>query len=429
MSLDPALSADIKNAVASLGDDGTAMLADLVAQGSLLGREAGAQGVMAERFLSLGLDVDRFEIDLDAIRHLPGFSPPVIDVYKGRQNVVGRHVPAVQSGKSLILNGHIDVVPTGPTELWTTPPFVPRVENGRLYGRGAGDMKAGIVAYCMAFEALSRLGLQPAAPVYLQSVIEEECTGNGALACLARGYKADAAIIPEPFDQSLLIAQLGVMWLSIDLVGKPAHVLDTSAGSNAIEGVYALFAALRRVEETWNSPDFRHACYKEHRHPVNFNLGRIAGGEWSSSVPCAASIDVRVGFYPGMSIARVKRTLEIAIRNAVAEVPVLRGTTVKIRYRGFQAEGCAIDPQDPLLGGLRRAHRAVSEKPIEDLASTATTDARFFILYGDTPATCYGPKAGSIHGIDEWVELSTMIEVAQVLALFMADWCGVERRR
>lgn len=428
MSLDPALSADIKNAVASLADEGTVLLADLVREGSVLGEEAGAQALMAERFADMGLDVERFEVDLAAIRDLPGFSPPVIDVYKGRENVVGRHVPKAATGKSLILNGHIDVVPTGPEALWTTPPFAPRIEDGKLYGRGAGDMKAGIAAYCMAFDALARLGLQPAAPVYLQSVIEEECTGNGALACLAKGYRADAAIIPEPFDQSLLIAQLGVMWLSVDLVGKPAHVLDTSAGTNAIEAVYALFDALRGVEAAWNEPGFRHACYRDHKHPVNFNLGRISGGEWPSSVPCAASIDVRVGFYPGMTISAVKQALEAAIAAAVAERPPLRGAQVKIRYKGFQAEGCAIDPQDPLLAGLRRAHEAVSGKPITELASTATTDARFFILYGDTPATCYGPRAGSIHGIDEWVDISTMIEVAQVLALFMADWCGVERR-
>ncbi len=428
MSLDPALSADIKNAVVSLADEGTVLLADLVREGSVLGEEAGAQALMAERFADMGLDVDRFEVDLDAIRDLPGFSPPVIDVYKGRENVVGRHVPRSATGKSLILNGHIDVVPTGPEALWTTPPFAPRIEDGKLYGRGAGDMKAGIAAYCMAFDALARLGLQPAAPVYLQSVIEEECTGNGALACLAKGYRADAAIIPEPFDQSLLIAQLGVMWLSVDLVGKPAHVLDTSAGTNAIEAVYALFDALRGVEAAWNEPGFRHACYRDHKHPVNFNLGRISGGEWPSSVPCAASIDVRVGFYPGMSIAAVKKALEGAIREATERVPSLRGAMVKLRYRGFQAEGCAIDPQDPLLSGLRRAHEAVSEKPIVELASTATTDARFFILYGNTPATCYGPRAGSIHGIDEWVDLASMVEVAQVLALFMAAWCGVERR-
>jgi acetylornithine deacetylase len=90
----------------------------------------------------------------------------------------------------LILNGHIDVVPTGPHEMWTTPPFEPSIRDGRLYGRGAGDMKAGLAATVGALDALRAIGLQPAAPVYLQSVVEEECTGNGALACLHRGYRA-----------------------------------------------------------------------------------------------------------------------------------------------------------------------------------------------------------------------------------------------
>ncbi|MCF4166290.1 ArgE/DapE family deacylase [Zavarzinia compransoris] len=422
------LTEDIRAAVRDLRGEGLDLLSALVAEGSTLGHEQGAQALMADRFAGLGLTVDRFEVDLAAIRDLPGFSPPVIPDYAGRENVVGSHRPRDPAGRSLILNGHIDVVPTGPADLWTNAPFAPRLDGDRLYGRGAGDMKAGIVAYCMAFEALARLGLQPAAPVFLQSVIEEECTGNGALACLAKGYRADAAIIPEPFDQSLMIAQLGVMWLTVDVVGKPAHVLDTSAGTNAIEAVTVIFEALRGVEAAWNEASFRHACYADHRHPVNFNLGRIAGGEWPSSVPCAASIDVRVGFYPGMSIKAVKASLEMAIEEARAMQPALKGAAVKITYRGFQAEGCAIDPQEPLLEGLRRAHFQVSEKPLTELASTATTDARFFILYGDTPATCYGPTAGSIHGIDEWVSLPSMMEVAEVLALFMADWCGVERR-
>ncbi|PWR19604.1 M20 family metallopeptidase [Zavarzinia compransoris] len=428
MTLDTGLVAEIRAAVRALQGAGLGHLSALVAADSTLGREAAAQDLMAARFSDLGLALDRFEVDPALIRDLPGFSPPVIEDYGGRENVVGLHRPHAQKGQSLILNGHIDVVPTGPADLWTGGPFVPRLDGDRLYGRGAGDMKAGIVAYTLAFEALRALGLQPAAPVILQSVIEEECTGNGALACLARGYRADAAIIPEPFDQSLLVAQLGVMWLTVEVVGRPAHVLDTAAGINAIEAAHALFGALRGLEAAWNEPGFRHACYGDHRHPVNFNLGRVEGGEWPSSVPCAARIDVRVGFYPGMTIAAVKQALEAAIAQAVATDPGLRGARVTVRYRGFQAEGCTIDPQDPLLEGLRRAHVQVSAKPLADLASTATTDARFFILYGDTPATCYGPTAGSIHGIDEWVSIPSMMEVAEVLALFMAAWCGLEQR-
>ena len=211
------------------------MLSDLVRHGSTLGNEASAQYHMAEVFAGLGLTVDKFEIDVNTIKDRPGFSP-VDWSYAGKENVVGVHQPRRNTGRSLIFNGHIDVVPTGPEDMWTDPPFEPVVRDGRLYGRGGGGMKAGIVAYTMAFKALRNLGVQPAAPVYLQSVVEEECTGNGALACLALGYAADAAIIPEPFEQSLMTAQIGVMWFRVLVRGKPAHVLDTSAGVKAIEG-------------------------------------------------------------------------------------------------------------------------------------------------------------------------------------------------
>ena len=118
--------------------------------------------------------------------------------YDDAWNVVGAHRPKTPKGKSLILNGHIDVVPTGPLDMWSSPPFEPRISGGWMYGRGAGDMKAGLAANLAALDALARLGLKPAGDVYVQSVVEEECTGNGALACLQRGYRADAAIIPEP---------------------------------------------------------------------------------------------------------------------------------------------------------------------------------------------------------------------------------------
>ncbi len=425
--IDSGLVTDIRAATDALADRSVGFLCDLVAEGSLLGEEQGAQDLMAAEFARLGLTVERFDIDLDRIRDLPGFSPPVIDSYSGRENVVGLHRSA-GGGRSLILNGHIDVVPTGPANLWTDPPFKPVVRDGRVYGRGSGDMKAGIVAYCLAFEALAALGLQPAAPVIMQSVIEEECTGNGALACLAQGYRADAAIIPEPFNQTLMIAQLGVMWLTIDLTGRPAHVLDTAAGINAIEAAYELFDALRALEGEWNKAENRHACFHGHNHPVNFNLGKVSGGDWASTVPCAASIEVRVGFYPGMTLPEVRRQIEATVAEAVATRPGLRGAKASIRYHGFQAEGCAMDREAPLMTTLSAAHARITNLPIAEMASTATTDARFFQLYGGIPATCYGPKAGAYHSIDEWVDIASTIEVAQVLAVFMADWCGVEKR-
>lgn len=418
-----AAAEDIRAAVAALEPGAVERLAVLVREPSWLGNEAGAQACMAAWLDGLGLEVHELAVDLDAIRDRPGFSPPLID-YSGRHNVIGVHRPARAHGRSLILNGHIDVVPSGPERLWTDPPYQPTVRDGRMYGRGAGDMKAGIVAYLTAFEALQRLGRAPAAPVYLQSVVEEECTGNGALACLAAGYTADAAIIPEPFNQTLTIAQVGVMWARLVVSGRPAHVLDTAAGVNAIDAAYGLCGHLRDVVEGWNAPERRHPAWADHPHPLNFNLGRIEGGDWNSTVPPAAVADLRIGFFPGADLAEVRAEIEETVQTALQSDPALSGVEARIEWQGFQAEGCDMDRAHPMMTLLSDIHREVTGAEIAHLASTATSDARFFQLYGDTPATCYGPVAEAIHGIDESVDLASMMQVATVLALFMDRWCG-----
>ena len=428
--MNQSMRSEIRDVVAGLREKAVSDLAALVRLDSTLGNEIPAQDWIRGRFSDLGLQVEDVSIDLDLLRHRPGFSPAVIENTDGRINVVGVHHPSGSAtGRSLILNGHMDVVPTGPQDLWSRSPFDPHVEGDWIYGRGSGDMKAGIVAYCIAFQALQQLGLQPAGQVILQSVIEEECTGNGALACLEAGYHADAAIIPEPMEQCIMYAQLGVMWLQVEVTGKPAHVLDTSAGINAIESVYAIFDGLRSLEARWNEPANRHPEYVGHTHPVNFNLGKISGGEWGSTVPSRCVADIRVGFYPGMELAEVRQELEACISAVAESHPSCSSAKVQIHYRGFQAEGCVMNREAPMMRLLADVHREVAGKDAEFMASTATTDARFFQIYGGIPATCYGPTAENIHGIDERVSIDSMMETSEVLALFILDWCGLERRQ
>ncbi len=416
----------VAEAVHGLRDQAVQMLCDLVREPSLLGDEASAQRRMAETFAELGLSVEEFEIDEDKIRDHPGYSPSIVS-YAGRRNVVGVHQPqGVVQGKSLILNGHIDVVPVGAQRLWSHPPFEPVVHGDHLYGRGAGDMKAGIVAYCMAFEALRRLGLEPAATVYLQSVIEEECTGNGALACLVQGYRADAALIPEPIP-GIMSSQMGVMWVGIEVLGTPVHAAVAQTGVAAIEFAQYLCSQLKLIEAQWNQPEHRHPHYAHHDHPINFNIGKLSGGEWASSVATQCRADVRIGFYPGIKPAQVRALIEAALKAAYEAHPKKAHVRYELIYEGFQAEGMLVDLNQPMIHTLKACHHEVAGGNMPLIASTATTDARFFQLYGGIPATCYGPHSGNTHGIDEWVSIDSMMEVTQVLALFMARWCGVNR--
>ena len=419
----------IQASVSDLQRDAVHLLAELVRQPSLLGQEHSAQDLMASHFAAMGLEVRRFEIDEEKIRNHPGYSPAIV-TYQGRHNVVGTHIPqGPVHGRSLILNGHIDVVPVGVEDMWKTPPFAPRVEGDRLYGRGAADMKAGIVAYCTAMDALRRLGYEPAAPVYLQSVLEEECTGNGALACLVEGYTADAALIPEPTQEHVMRAQIGVLWLTLDVYGLPVHALQAHKGIAAIAFAQYMVEALRVLEAEWNLPEARHPLYCQHEHPINFNLGKLQGGEWTSSVPMHCRADIRIGYYPGKKVADVKSEVESLLMAAHSAHPHAQTLRYKVSYHGFQSEGVVVNLEEPMIKTLINCHQDVTEQAPELLAWTATTDVKFFHLYGNIPSTCYGPTGHSIHGVDEWVSISSMQRVATVYALFIARWCGLNRLR
>lgn len=416
----------IRDAVDALFDEEVAFLADLVRLPSLRGQEATAQDFMAAAFAERGYGVDRWRIDIDDIAHLPGFSPVLHTSYDNAFNVVATHRPQAVRGRSLILNGHIDVVPVGPLDMWTTPPFEPRIADGWMYGRGSGDMKAGLVANLYALDALRRCGFQPAAEVYMQSVVEEECTGNGALACLQRGYRAEAALISEPTASRLSVAQVGVIWMQLTVRGTPAHAAYASEGFNAIEAIWPITKALHELEAAWNAE--RPQVYVDHgvEHPLNFVVSGIEGGDWTSSVPAWCTINIRIGIYPDTDVEEKRAEVERVISMAARDNPQLSNNPPQIVYHGFLAPGYTLPRGTAQEETLAQAHRAVHGAELPTAAFTALTDARFFGLYQDTPALVYGPYAEFIHGFDERVELESLRQVTQTIALFIAEWCGLE---
>jgi len=403
-------------------------LQDLVRYPSQRGNEQTAQDFMQAAMQARGLAVDRWQIDVDRIKDHPGFSPVTVD-YDNAWNVVGTHRPAgAATGRSLILNGHIDVVPVGPTDMWRVPPYEPRIENGWMHGRGAGDMKAGLTANLFAYDALRRLGLAPAATVYFQSVTEEECTGNGALDCLQKGYRADAVLIPEPTKANLVRANVGVLWFQVEVRGRPVHVAEATSGANAILATYKIIEALKALEAKWNAAKAEHALFADEDHPININVGKIAGGDWASSVPAWCRIDVRAGIYPGIAVADAKAEIEACIAAAARADPMLSNMPPAVTYNGFTSEGYVLAEGSDAETALAAAHAQSSDSVLEAEISPAYLDARVFVLYDDTPALVYGPESDGIHGFDERVNLTSLRQVTKAIALFMADWCGLEAR-
>jgi acetylornithine deacetylase len=415
---------EIAAAVARQQPETEQLLIDLVQAATLLGDEMAGQEVMRAAFERLGLATRWQPLEAETIAAHPGASPFHWDV-SGKANVLADWAPvpdAAAPGRSLILTGHVDVVPPGPEDLWASPPFGARRDGDWLYGRGAADMKAGLAVYVGAIAGLRSLGLAPLAPVQLQSVVEEECTGNGALQAMLGGAHADAVVVTEPTSLTIQYSQVGVLWFQVVVRGRPAHAGDAPIGHNAIEASFAVVSALRALEAELNvTPP---GPYDVYEHPINLNVGELHGGDWSSTVAAEAVLHCRLALFPGEPVAALRTRVEATVAEAVAG---LEGFTATVRYDGFACEGYTLEPESALIAALGAAVQDTVGEPPALIASTATTDARQWALYADTPAVCFGPHGENIHSADERVWLPSVLQASQALAWFIAQWCGLSQ--
>ncbi|KMO44385.1 acetylornithine deacetylase [Methylobacterium tarhaniae] len=425
MSLDPALRDRIVAAVAENFSGQVAYTQALMRFPSTRGQEQAIQDFVFRTFRERGYAMDRFAMDRAQIEAHPGgatFSPE----HSEAPIVVGIHRPREERGRSLILQAHVDVVPPGPADLWTHPPFEPVVEGDWLYGRGGADMKAGHAANLFALDALRRIGLQPAATVTLQSVVEEESTGNGALMTHLRGYRADAVLIPEPEEEMLVRANTGVLWFRVEVRGRPVHVREMGTGANAIDAAYRVIGALRQLEARWNADKAGRPHFEGEAHPINLNIGRIEGGDWASSVPAWCRIDCRIAIYPGTSAAEAAREIEAAVAAFARDDAFLSNSPPQVSFHGFFAEGYVLDEGSEAEAVLGRAHEAATGSALRSFMTAGYLDTRVHALYDRVPALCYGPKSENIHGFDERVSLASLRRITTAMALFVAEWCGTE---
>jgi len=413
--------AEIAAAVAAESAYMEDVLAHLVEAPTTLGNEEPGQDVMRGAFRELGLEPVDMALDEEMLRSHPAASPFSWDV-TGKRNVIADWRPGGEGGRSLVLNGHIDVVAPAAESLWRTAPFTAVRDGDWLYGRGAGDMKGGLAVILGAVKALRALGLEPLAPVQLQSVVEEECTGNGALQCAVSGLRAEACVVTEPFPASVSISQVGVLWFHVDIAGLPAHAGDAQDGANAIEAAFPVVAALRRLEEELNeSPP---PPYDMFDHPINLNVGVLRGGDWPSTVAAECTLSCRIALFPGQRVEWLQARVEEAVASATGEHPFLAAHPPRVRYDGFACAGAEIAADHALVRTLSESYERLEGAAPELVPTTATTDARLFLHEG-IPAVCFGAWAENMHGVDERVNIPSMISAAQVLAVFIRDWCGV----
>jgi acetylornithine deacetylase len=199
-------------------------------------------------------------------------------------------------------------------------------------------------------------------------------------------------------------------------------------GSNAIMASYDVLRALQGLEAEWNERAAQDPVYKDVPHPLNFNAGKIEGGDWASSVPAWCDVACRMGVLPGQDLDAAKAQIEACVAAVSRDHPFLSNNPPEVVWNGFQAEGYVLGPEvDPALAVMQQSYEQVfgeGEVLVEN-KMTALTDTRFYGLYYDIPAFCIGPKAQNIHGFDERVELASVRDLTVILALFIAQWCGL----
>jgi len=396
-----------------------------VAIPSTRGAEGPCQDMIGDLLRARGYAVDDWYINLDDLKELRGYGPIEHDFSRAR-TVVGTYQPVTAAGKSLILPGHCDVVPAGPLDMWETPPFQPAIRDGRMYGRGACDMKSGTIAALYALDAIKAAGLRPTARIHFQSVIEEESTGVGALSTIQRGYRADACFIPEPTDGAMIRSQVGVIWFRIRVRGFPVHVFEAGAGSNAIMAAYHLIKAVEKLEIEWNKRALNDKHFKDVNHPINFNPGIIKGGDWASSVPAWCDVDCRIAVLPGWSIAECQNEILACIADAARDHRFLSNNPPQVEWSGFLSEGYELTNSAAPEAAFAKAFDAVYGGAVPDRAFTALTDTRFYGLNAGIPSLCFGASGAAMHGFNEYVDLDSLRKSTKATALFIAEWCGVE---
>ncbi len=399
-------------------------LAELVRIPSVSGsdEENTVQHLLAARMAEIGMDVDAWQIPLDATLAEPDF--PGVEVERREAwGVVGR-LPGRDTGPSLLLNAHVDVVPTGDPATWGgEPPFGGRVTASTVHGRGACDMKAGVVASLWAARACAALRVPLAGPLLLGTVIGEEDGGLGTYALLRRGWRADACIIPEPTSLDIAPGNCGALSFRILVPGRAAHASRRLTGVSAIEKFVPLFAAVRRLEAERNA--MKHPLTTRWDLPLAIEIGTVSAGEWASSVPDLLTAEGRMGVALGEEPAAARQAFEAAVVAACADDPWLRDHPARVQWWGGQFAPGLTDADAEIVQVVRRAHAAVSPQAQATWATPYGSDLRLMHGIGGVPTVHYGPGDLALaHGPEESVEIAEVLTATRALALAVLDHCG-----
>ena len=411
-------------------DDHLAFIRELVqadtttlGHGLLGGHEIVGQRVIEQRFKSMGADtIDIWEPD-DAFLTEQFYEFNRGHPYAGRPNVVGVF-KGTGGGRSLILNGHIDVMPSGDESAWSAPPFAATEHDGQLIGRGACDMKGGLAAAILALEAVRRSGITLRGDVIIESVVDEEGGGNGTMACVARGYRADGAIVCEPTNLTIHHAHMGWLFFRVVTTGVALHSAQLWRGVNAIQKAIKLIQSLDELQNQW---------LMTRRMPElpgpTINVGTIEGGIAGSVVPDRCEFKLCLHYLPtDASPDGTGKAVEAEVRAHFARVAagdawLSEHPPIVEKYQ--EGSPFYLDPNHPFAQKvLSVATETLGHVPALR-GSEFGTDARLLQNLAQTPTVIFGPGiASEAHAIDEKLDLAQFHAAIRVMARLIVEWAG-----
>lgn len=340
-----------------------------------------------------------------------------------RYNVYARF-PGKAGGRSLMFNGHIDVMPADETDEWTNPPFEPTIRDGKMYGRGTADMKGGLMASVMAVQLLKDAGAELPGDVLITSVCDEEGGGNGSMQAIMSGERADGVVVGEPTSDEMILAHMGFIFFRVEFEGKSCHSGGKRNGVSAIDKAVKVMNALNEKEHEW---------LLTYKHPLlpapNLNVGVIRGGNAGSTVAGDCMFETCVHYLPRlMSHDQVVCEFMDVIHRVTKSDPWLEEHPPKVTI--YQAGGgFEMEEADPFVESFKRAYKAARGKDVKVVGSPAGCDSRLWKNIAGCPTIQFGPgNLSECHGIDEWISIESYLQSILIYAELILDFCGSSRQ-
>ncbi|MCW2566428.1 MAG: acetylornithine deacetylase [Mycobacterium sp.] len=390
-------------------------VSELVAIPSVTGNEGEASALVHDWLHRNGFDVRREYVDAADLERWPQCAGE--RDLENRPNVIGELRSAGASMGDFVINGHLDVVPTGDPAKWSRDPFSGTREDGLIWGRGSADMKGGIGAALFALRALRDAGVELPFNVQVQCVVAEESGGLGTLALMHGAPAPSAALVLEPTECNIVTACGGATPFTLTVNGTAAHVALPWTGVSAYEKSRLVHDRLMALERERHAR-LTHPMFDRLPNKAPLSIGKVEAGEWRLTIPDTARLYGRVGTLPEEDLAAVRGELEAAMAGLAAEDDWFRDHPVEVHWDGgFDGWETALDSD--LVAGLRASARAL-DVDIPTACVTYGSDAGVFAGLG-VPVALFGP--GSIenaHCKDEYVPESEIALVSRLTALGIA---------